>query len=58
MRRVNKALCWGAVIIVTALASRFGVMDKGSATTLLIVLPIAAWMALTGRACCPLWHRA
>ena len=58
MTRINKALCWGTVIIVTALASRFGVIDNGSATTLLIVLPIASWMALTGRACCPLWGRA
>jgi len=39
------------MLLAAAAAARFGVMDKGSATTLLIVLPIAAWTALTGRGC-------
>ncbi|HXE04324.1 MAG TPA: hypothetical protein VN518_06835 [Methyloceanibacter sp.] len=51
MRAVTHALCWAIMLLAAAAAARFGVMDKGSATTLLIVLPIAAWTALTGRGC-------
>ena len=60
MTRVNSAICWASVILMVALASRFGRIDEGSATTLLIVLPIAAWMALSGRGRgrCPLWRKA
>jgi len=46
------------VIIAIAVAARMGAIDRGSATTLFIVLPIAAWMALSGRSSCRLWSRA
>lgn len=54
MNRYLQALCWAFALILAAVASRFGVMDRGSQTTLLIVLPLAAWMALTGRSTCRL----
>lgn len=47
-----QAFCWAGALFVAAAASRFGVMDNGSATTLLIVLPVAAWLALSGRGHC------
>lgn len=51
MTTISKALCWAAAILGVALAGAFGVIDQASTTTLLIVLPIAGWMALTGREC-------
>ncbi|MBO0748831.1 MAG: hypothetical protein J2O44_00160 [Porphyrobacter sp.] len=58
MTRITQAICWATAIGVAALASRFGVMDRGSATTLLIVLPVVAWTALTGRGSCALGREA
>ena len=58
MVRIRNALCWATVIILLAVAARVGVIDQGSATTLFIVLPIAAWMTLSGRTSCGLWGRA
>jgi hypothetical protein len=58
MTRLRHAICWATVIIAIAVAARMGAIDRGSATTLLTVLPIAAWMALSGRSSCRLWSRA
>ena len=46
-----KALCWAAAIIGVAVAGALGVIDEHSTTTLLIALPIAGWMAISGRGC-------
>lgn len=51
MKLYRNALCWAVAIIGVALAGKFGVIDQASATTLLIVLPVAGWMAVTGRSC-------
>jgi len=58
MAGIRKAICWATVILVVGAAGRFGLIDEGSATTLLIVLPVIAWMALSGRGCCPIWRKA
>jgi hypothetical protein len=48
----RNALCWSAAILGVGAAGMFGVIDEDSTTTLLIALPVAAWMALRGRGCC------
>lgn len=58
MMLYRNALCWAAAIIGVALAGMFEVIDRASMTTLLIVLPIAGWMAVRGRGSCPIWRRA
>ena len=58
MTSISKALCWAAAILGVAVAAAFGVIDQASTTTLLIVLPIAGWMALSGRGSCGLWRKA
>ncbi len=58
MTPISKALCWAAAILGVAVAGAFGVIDQASTTTLLIVLPVAGWMALSGRGSCNLWRRA
>ena len=58
MTKMQSALCWAAAILGVAVAGAFGVIDEASTTTLLIVLPIAGWMALSGRGSCGLWRKA
>lgn len=45
-------LCWASAIMAVALAGMFEVIDQASMTTLVIVLPIAGWMATSGRSRC------
>ncbi|HLV08050.1 MAG TPA: hypothetical protein VKY80_10295 [Croceibacterium sp.] len=47
-----KSACWAAVILGTAVAGEVGLVDQDATTTLLIALPVAAWMAISGRGCC------
>ena len=54
MTRYRSALCWAGAIFGVALAGMFEVIDKASTTTLLIALPVAGWMAVSGRGSCPL----
>ena len=49
----RNALCWAVAIMGVAVAGMFEVIDRSSTTTLLIALPVAAWMALSGRGWCP-----
>lgn len=58
MKTYTSALCWAGAILGTAVAGMFGVIDEDSMTTLLIALPVAAWMALSGRTCRLPWRRA
>jgi len=58
MTMYRNALCWAAAIIGVALAGVFEVIDQSSTTTLLIALPVAAWMALSGRGSCPVGRGA
>ncbi len=52
MQTYRNAACWAAAIIGVAIASVFEVIDEASATTLLIALPVAGWMAVSGRGQC------
>lgn len=58
MQPYRNALCWAAAIIGVALAGMFEVIDQASMTTLLIALPVAGWMAVTGRSSCSLAGKA
>lgn len=58
MDTYRNALCWAGAIFGVALAGMFEVIDKASTTTLLIALPVAGWMAVSGRGCCPLRRSA
>lgn len=53
MTKIRSALCWAGAILGVAVAGAFGAIDQASTTTLLIVLPIAGWMAMNGRGCGP-----
>ena len=54
MKTYTSPLCWAAAIVAVALAGMFGVIDEDSRTTLLIALPVAGWMAVSGRGRCSL----
>jgi hypothetical protein len=58
MTMYRNAFCWAAAILTVAVAGMFGVIDKDSMTTLLVALPVAGWMAVTGRGSCPLVQKA
>jgi hypothetical protein len=58
MSMYRNSFCWAAAILGVAVAGMFGVIDQASMTTLLIVLPIAGWMAVRGRGSCPLLRGA
>ena len=53
MRTYTSPLCWAAAILAVAVAGMFEVIDEASMTTLLVALPVAGWMAVTGRGSCP-----
>lgn len=50
--------CWAAAFAGVALAGMFDVIDQASMTTLLIVLAVTGWRAVTGRGSCVLGQRA
>ena len=54
MRTYTMPLCWAGAILGVATAGATGVIDESSMTTLLVALPVAAWMALSGRKCLPI----
>ena len=58
MTMYRNALCWAVAIMGVALAGMFEVIDEDSMTTLLIALPVAGWMAVSGRGSCPLARKA
>ena len=58
MSTYRNALCWAAAILGVAVAGIFGVIDEASTTTLLIALPVAGWMAVSGRGSCAIGRRA
>ena len=47
-----KALCWAAAIIFVALGGASGLMEKDTVVTLTTILPLLAWMSITGRMNC------
>ena len=58
MTTYRNALCWAAAILGVAVAGIYGAIDEDSMTTLLIALPVAGWMAVSGRGSCPIGRRA
>ena len=58
MTGYRNALCWAIAILGVALAGMFEVIDKASMTTLLVALPVAGWMAVSGRGSCAIGRRA
>ena len=58
MASISKALCWAAAILGVAVAGAYGFIGESSTTTLLIVLPVVAWQALSGRMYCPVGRKA
>ena len=58
MSTYRNALCWAAAILAVAVAGIYGVIDEASMTTLLIALPVAGWMAVSGRGSCPALRKA
>ena len=50
--------CWAAAIAGVGLAGMFEVIDQASMITLVIALPVAGWLAVTGRGSCPLGRGA
>lgn len=52
MLRFFPAVLWAFVLICVGLLARKGVIDEGSAKTLLIVIPLVAYMQLFGRRAC------
>lgn len=52
------ALGWAAAMLIVAAAGAWGAIERDMATTLLIVLPATAWMALSGRIRCPVLRKA
>ena len=51
MNTYRNALCWVGAIVGVAVAGMLGVIDESSTTTLLVALPVAGWMAVSGRPC-------
>ena len=54
MKMYRNALCWAGAILGVAVAGIYGVIDEDSMTTLLVALPVAGWLAVSGRGSCPL----
>lgn len=48
MTKIFQAVIWAAIMVVVALLVRKDSIDDGSATTLLIVIPLIAYMQISG----------
>jgi hypothetical protein len=57
MSNVQRGIFWAAAIALTAFARRSGVFDAQAADTLLLVLPIVAFLSLRGGRNCSLLRR-
>ena len=58
MATIAKALCWAGSIILLAIGNAAGLVADDTATTLFVVLPVVAVMALNGRLRCELRRKA
>ena len=52
MNDISKALCWAAAMLFLALGDRAGILEHGTVVTLITILPLLAWMSISGRTCC------
>lgn len=52
MTKTTKALAWAGILMALAVASLFGLVKEDLAQTLIIVLPLVAWMNISGNQGC------
>ena len=52
MKVYLSALAWAAAILLVAVLRALGAIDEDMATTLLVTLPVVAWLSLQDRPCC------
>jgi hypothetical protein len=58
MNTITKALCWAAAMLFLALGDRAGILEHGTVVTLITIIPVLAWMSITGRMGCSLPRKA
>jgi hypothetical protein len=58
MNTLAKALCWAAAMLFLALGDRAGLLEHGTVVTLITIIPILAWLSITGRMSCRLPRKA
>ena len=46
MSKFFPAACWAVAMLVLALLARIGWIERDAATTLLMVMPILAWVSI------------
>ena len=51
MRKFAPAACWAMMIILLALLARLGWADRNAVTTLLMVMPLLAFVAIQRSTC-------
>lgn len=49
MTKTRQALTWAFVILIMAVAARYGIIERDVATTLLITTPVLAWLSISRR---------
>ena len=47
MTKTRQALTWAFVILIMAVAPRYGIIERDVATTLLIIMPVLAWLSIS-----------
>lgn len=59
MNEIFKAACWAVAFLLLGAANAAGLVEDESARTLFIVLPVVAWLSISGRGhCLPKFGRA
>jgi hypothetical protein len=58
MNTIAKALCWAAAMLLLALGDRAGILEHGTVVTLITIMPVLAWLSITGRMGCSLLRKA
>jgi hypothetical protein len=57
MNTFAKALCWAGAMLLLALGDRAGILEHGTVVTLITIIPVLAWLSITGRMGCSLIKR-
>ena len=57
MTKSTKVLCWAALIVALAFANIFAFIADDTARVLFVVLPLVAWMNISGRSSCRFLQR-
>ncbi len=58
MRLYLPAACWALAMLMLAVLARFGLVDRGAAATLLLVMPILAFVSIQRDRRCALSSRS